>query len=248
MPNHCINQMVVSGDEESLKAFVERAKGEEEALDLNSFVPMPVEIRNMASPDLDEESVKKLAAKHGRYARQNWIMENWGTKWGCYYVNVGEIEDGSVEFRFCTAWCTFRDTVLIAMSASYPTLYFEHDFAETENGLWGRRTAERGRLLLDDFGDFKQFDKIPHSVRLLADLEQPTEFSSYPDDLSLSMYYEMFIEDTSLASWDDAETWETEFVQWLMVHISTGLLPYQEEGMPVIRRAYQEALSLLGHS
>ena len=171
MPNHCINQMVVTGDEESLELFVERAKGEEWAFDLNSFVPMPVEIRNTTSPALDEETAKKLVAKHGRYARYNWAMANWGTKWGCYYVNVGEIEGGSVEYRFCTAWSTFGENVLIAMSASYPTLYFEHNFAETENGFWGMRTAHRGYLLLDHFGGFEQIDVIPETVRILAGLE-----------------------------------------------------------------------------
>lgn len=74
------------------------------------------------------------------------------------------------------------------------------------------------------------------------------KLSRCPDDLSLSMFYQEFIEDTTFASWDDPESWETEFVHWLMVHISTGLLPYEEEGLPVIRRAYQEALRLLGHS
>ena len=103
MPNHCINRMVITGDEESVKAFVEQAEGKNEALDLNSFLPMSVEIRNATSPNRDEELAGKRVAKYGHYARYNWKLANWGTKWGCYYVDVGEVGDGSVEFVFNTA-------------------------------------------------------------------------------------------------------------------------------------------------
>ena len=167
MPNHCMNRMVITGDEESVKAFVEQAKGEEGALDLNSFLPMPVEIRNTAPPNRDE----KLVAKHGRHARYNWALANWGTKWGCYYVHFKEVEAGSLEYEFCTAWCTFDENVLIVMSAAHPSLHFELIYAESGCGLWGRRIAQGGHLLLDDGGSLEQFDGIPQEVRWLAGLE-----------------------------------------------------------------------------
>ena len=248
MPNPCMNRLVITGNAELIKAFVEQAKGEKEALDLNSFLPMPAEIRNASAPIQDEELAKKLVVKYGHSTQRGWAQENWGTKLDCYAVDVEVTEEDRIKYEFCTAWSPFADNVLIAMSAAHPILHFELIYAESGNDFWGRRTAQGGRLLLNDGGSLEEFAEMTQSVRRLAGLDSTMKFSRCPDDLSLTMFYQEFIQDTSQATWSDPESWETEFVQWLMVHIRVGLLPYQEEALPVIRGAYQEALWLLGYS
>jgi len=46
MPNWCQNELRVSGKRDDLDRFKEAAKGENGCLDMNSFIPYPVEYKN----------------------------------------------------------------------------------------------------------------------------------------------------------------------------------------------------------
>ena len=153
MPNHCANQLTVKGPADQVVDFKERARGDEEVLDLNKFIPMPDELRSAESPSRDPKVVAALVEKYGTGSGYTWTAINWGTKWGCYDGEVAEEGDGYVTYRFYTAWRPFDQSVLEKMSGEYPELVFSLSFAEQLMDFWGAWDAGRGEIVGESGGD-----------------------------------------------------------------------------------------------
>ena len=133
MPNWCDNTLTVSGKEEDVNAFVEKAKGygwqpenqgnEEKlmSLDCNQFVPMPKEVI--------ENGYNGKGNLEGVMSGYDWETITWGTKWGACNCDVSYMSDTNVYYSFQTAWRPC-DKVIYAMIKQYPKLEFHLDYAE----------------------------------------------------------------------------------------------------------------------
>jgi len=63
-----------------------------------------------------------------------WAVENWGTKWTGFDVDVSDYPDGSLHFQFTTAW-DFPTPVLEAIAAEFPDLVFDGSSYEEDNAF-----------------------------------------------------------------------------------------------------------------
>lgn len=167
MPNHCENDLYVSGSEEDLKAFIEFAQGPrgstaslQEVLPLSAhkFVPVPDEFWQNdylcdkcghRQPESSGntcpngcESFMKAAYNRGGY---EWCIANWGTKWGFYEVEVleGDPAQGRLEYTFQTAWSP-PIPVVEAMAKRFPSLVFALDYFEGGEGFMGSCLYQNG--------------------------------------------------------------------------------------------------------
>jgi hypothetical protein len=151
MPNHVDMDLVVSGDTESLHAFIAFAKEGESILSANKFIPYPNKYRLM---DMRAETAKQcgdLYMKDGfNSGGYEWCVSNWGTKWGIYGANlVGtNLKDkkGKLEYACQSAWEPPLP-VIIAMSKEFPTLKFSLKYYEHGMGFKGTYVAKAGSIL-----------------------------------------------------------------------------------------------------
>ena len=172
MPNHCENDLYVSGPAEELQAFIEFAQGPrgstaslQEVLPLSAhkFVPVPDEFWQNdylcatcghrqpegqgPEPISNQcpngcEGHMKAAYNRGGY---EWCIANWGTKWGLYEVEVLEEDpaQGRLEYTFQTAWSP-PIPVVEAMAKRYPKLTFALDYFESGGGFMGSCEYQHG--------------------------------------------------------------------------------------------------------
>ena len=154
MPNHCANELIVKGPADQVSAFRERAKADKCALDLNNFIPMPQELRDeVVEPIHDKERWNALNEKYGTANGSVWGLNNWGTKWGAYDVEVTDEGNGYVTYLFYTAWGPFDQHVLAKMSEEYPDLLLNLVFAERLMDFWGAWDAMRGEIVGESAGE-----------------------------------------------------------------------------------------------
>ena len=146
MPNHCENDLVISNemdykDEESLKKFLEYAAGENGALDFNKFIPQgQKEIDSMGEPGI-----------HPAWYTFN--VENWGTKWNAYEIVVGDIDWGSVEINFQTAWSP-PIPVVKKMGEMFPHLVFNLSYFEMGAAFNGWFQMTEGEVTENREGEY----------------------------------------------------------------------------------------------
>ena len=99
MPNWCSNSLVVKhSDPEMIKKFAEAV---EAGNLLETFIPMPAELRNTESPGPENA---ELVEKYGASDWYHWSVSNWGTKWDISEGYVSLDDDGSCTCSFETAW------------------------------------------------------------------------------------------------------------------------------------------------
>jgi hypothetical protein len=140
MPNHCQNQLIVTGTPEELERFRLHAQGvwpwrhmdgcddNVGLLTFTKFIPAPLEMIN----DYQQKGI-------------NWCANVLGSKWGAYDVEL-EQDPGQLRYMFDTAWSPMSDAVLLAMSVQFPTLVFDLVFDESGMEFEGQRGAAGGVL------------------------------------------------------------------------------------------------------
>ena len=139
MPNHCYNVLTITGKKQELQEFKEYAKGvypwdkdEQEELSCAKFIPPPQEaIDNYGKVGYD------------------WCNKHWGTKWGCYNIDV-QLGDRQLVYTFDSAWSP-PIPVIDAMSKQYPTLKFHLWYRECGMGFAGHYVLLGGKVQRDDF-------------------------------------------------------------------------------------------------
>jgi hypothetical protein len=174
VPNHCGCRLIVTGPAADVAKFREQAKGPGPAwdggagddvreLDLNQFVPIPKKILNAKKKDESD------AYNSGGY---EWVCNNWGTKWGCYDIEVndnGEVGDNSsLVYTFHTAWGPFNDNVLVIMSEMFPRLKFILKYGEQGAGFYGETRATGGEIVEETSGKLNKDDFCPNTGELRA--------------------------------------------------------------------------------
>lgn len=155
MPNHCSQDLYVTGLSEDLKDFQEFAKesvkytdfnGQEYSNDLllsaNKFIPTP-------------EKNDHVWFNHGGY---EWCLENWGTKWGIYdcalVYEKTEQKKGKLKYTFRSAWSP-ANKIIKAMSNRYPYLEFRLKYYEMGCQFQGEYTVQAGIVLVDITKEYK---------------------------------------------------------------------------------------------
>ena len=167
MPNHVENDLVITGDPETLRAFVAYAEGpvgsavgskETALLSAHRFIPYPEEYQRghycdkCGDPPKAEEhqgmcptcgEPMKDGYNRGGY---EWCIEHWGTKWGLYEVELteGDFDNDRLEYTFQSAWSP-PILVIQAMSKQFPSLSFAMDYFEGGMGFMGSCEYENGQ-------------------------------------------------------------------------------------------------------
>ena len=142
MPNHCENELKVKGPQDELERFKLFAKGiypfgddKEEILCCNNFIPAPKEaIHDYSNVGYD------------------WCIRNWGTKWGCYDIELLEYKD-LLGYKFLTAWAPAKP-VIEKMGEMFPLLKFELKYWERGMGFKGVLKIKNGEVVFDEEKDY----------------------------------------------------------------------------------------------
>ena len=148
MPNWCYNKVIFSGTPNEITTLMEFVKEEETDFSFNAIIPMPSELRTIASPvrafktkaevnaynaqqpvpnfeigkAITHAKHKALLKKYGHAEWYNWSIANWGCKWD---INPTEIEmsddsgHGCVSYSFDTPWGP-PEGVYLAMTEQFP--------------------------------------------------------------------------------------------------------------------------------
>ena len=112
MPNHCENDLTITGSSDLIDRIINKMglSGEKPSFDFNSMLPYPTKFK-----DKDREA--ELARKDGDYTVKDgynqggydWCCRNWGTKWNAYQVTLpilSTMANGKKRLKvsFQTAW------------------------------------------------------------------------------------------------------------------------------------------------
>ena len=88
------------------------------------------------------ENIERFRAPHW----YDWCIRNWGTKWNAY--DCHEVEPGSKELRFLTAWSAVPDLVS-KISDRFPDVEIAYGFADEDIGRNVGTVSFRGGKLVD---------------------------------------------------------------------------------------------------
>lgn len=157
MPNHCENDLWMSGKKQDVAAVLTLVGADKEKpeFDFNNIIPYPDPFKSMdddreAIPNLvgvyrdDPEYSARLAARNAAIAAYEakwhttsdgynsggyeWCRANWGTKWNAYAVARRDYDD-RVCVTFQTAWAP-PTPVIIALALRFPTVTFTLEYFE----------------------------------------------------------------------------------------------------------------------
>jgi hypothetical protein len=143
LPNHCENDLRVTGPKDELKRFKKFAKGinpwaedrKEELLSCHKIIPAP------------KEAIKD----YGKVGYR-WCIDNWGTKWGCYETDLQE-QDRELFYAFQSAWSPPLP-VIKKMGEMFPKLNFDLRYFEAGMGFNGMYRIEKGKVVSDESGNY----------------------------------------------------------------------------------------------
>lgn len=161
MPNHCYNQVSISGPDEvvkDLEAFVQ-GKGPRYA-DPDPYdwgngrrTGVPIEAAEIDdSQELDLFCFHKIIPvpleilkKGYSDAGYTWQADHWGTKWGAYDLSIHS-DLGLLRLSFDTAWSP-AVPIIEKLAEMFPALEIEHHFDEPGMCFQGTHTYMEGELV-----------------------------------------------------------------------------------------------------
>lgn len=148
MPNHITNLVSFSGDEEQIKDILDSVNTVDSDFDFNGIVRMPDALVDTVAPS--RENNKKLIDKYGADNWYDWSVNNWGTKWNAYDVDVDR-EYNHVEFN--TAWAT-PFAFFLKVSKKYKGVKITVKYADEDYGHnVGVYTLEGGVVVNENVPD-----------------------------------------------------------------------------------------------
>lgn len=166
MPNHVQNILVISGHKNHVEPMLKHLEDGDKKFSFNKIVPMPEELKGSRSPTLVVTQAEYNKFHYGknfqgeqhflpggpitkkmqkdwneRFGADNWYdwaINNWGTKWGSYDVDIHEPtyqSNGQMEIviYFQTAWSSGAQT-LAKLAKQYPTINFYLRYADEDCG------------------------------------------------------------------------------------------------------------------
>ncbi len=153
MPNHCEQDLFISGPESDLKHFRNFAQENDDSLSANKFIPYPSTFVEMDKAAAEARKNKNYSVVDGfNSGGYEWCIENWGSKWGIYNSNCKlERFKGSrsrLTFTFKSAWNPVIP-VITAMSKAYPSLTFNLKYYERGCAYKGIFKIKDGSVLVN---------------------------------------------------------------------------------------------------
>lgn len=161
MPNWITNRF--TSDAETIGKIVALVKSEESEFDFNKVIPMPGELRGTTAPTkilpieeyitdttrgITQTMSKELIKKFGFDNWYDWAISNWGTKWNCCDVFIG---DDYIEFN--TAWSNPMP-IFLKLSEMFSDVEFEVMYADEDFGYnTGKYTLQNGEMYSMDIPD-----------------------------------------------------------------------------------------------
>lgn len=93
-----------------------------------------------------------------------WNNENWGTKWDACDVEIEDVDDSHIVYKFQTAWSP-ADPALIKLSEQFPDLEMSLEWQE-EQGFGGEILYTEGNGVEISYYDYKcwECDEIYKSI------------------------------------------------------------------------------------
>lgn len=149
MPNWCFNRLEVTGSENELKKFSDKAKlmyknveGQKEKteISLQNFLPLPEELVGTTAPNKDKNT--ELIKKYGADNWYDWQVKNWGTKWDIIATLSKQVK-GKLVFHFDSAWSP-PCPAFVHISKMFPKLKFVLEYEEGGMGYYGRLISKDG--------------------------------------------------------------------------------------------------------
>lgn len=163
MPNHVTISMLVRGTKEEIESFVANHV-DGETLSLESFIPMPAELRGTtapANPPRDaspmvlaqwKKNQERLVELYGYDNWYDWAVNERGTKWDCYDGSMTFGGDTEVVLNFQTAW-SLPEPVFNKMFELYGDTMDFHIKCVEEGGYFSGTIAWLAGELFDDITD-----------------------------------------------------------------------------------------------
>jgi hypothetical protein len=141
MPNHVENDLLIQGSIEDVKKVLEHIKTNDSLFDFNTLIPYPSEFANA------DELKWGSGFSSGGY---EWCIENWGTKWNAYEVNISNLPpskriQAKVLISFCTAWAPPRP-IIEELALQFPTIDIKINYYEMVQAFQGQLVYKKGVL------------------------------------------------------------------------------------------------------
>lgn len=149
MPNWCENDLIITGDTQQLRYFLDHG------VDFNSAIPYP---EQFASLDRIAEQWEKDhpeapwglgRPKDGfNQGGYEWCNANWGTKWNVSPESnqPKAVQPKRVKYSFSTAWAP-PIPVILAWSKKYDALTFSLRYYEMGAAYQGKYVVKNGEVL-----------------------------------------------------------------------------------------------------
>ena len=122
MPNHILNRISVSNQNDDLQKIKDFLRSEECDVDFNKILPQP---ENIFRGDLGKEE-EDYCKKNNIPTWYNWNTKNWGTKWNAYSININ---NDNIEFE--TAWNGVPN-LMLKLSENFPDTDIIYEFADED--------------------------------------------------------------------------------------------------------------------
>ena len=148
MPNHCTNELRITGPKADLDQFRADAATFERNWDPeDTSDPHPSLLNFEAGSPYPKEGEDgfELRGKNDKW--YDWRVTNWGTKWNAYDVDIN-VTDIGMTYNFTTAWSP-PIPWLMEVTERYPTLKFMLAYFEGGCDFCGVRIVEDGNMLLN---------------------------------------------------------------------------------------------------
>ena len=177
MPNWVITRIYITGPEDKIKEFEDKAirLEEEKVFSFDRINKRPEELDNTQCPppkpkkikvktqtgeelEIEEiadcnnatpEMCRDLESRFGHNNWYDWNNWNWGTKWDCS-ESIYNQEDKILEFQ--TAWACPQE-ILLRMSEMFPDLQFNGSYADEDFGSNAGYITNGGAYSLDTLSE-----------------------------------------------------------------------------------------------
>lgn len=177
MPNHCENDLYVSGKRADLNKFKEFCKGESTVFDFNKFIPYPEEFTKKdreaqsisdAFKNMSKGACRMWLDVHGyidvmkpydvkdgfNSGGYEWCVKHWKTKWTAYQDSIKTDKGNRLTITFQTAWSPPIPIVEKA-SEMFPLLEFTLKYFERGGAFQGVYKIKDGTILEDSSREYK---------------------------------------------------------------------------------------------
>lgn len=188
MPNWCVNQVDIQGDEAEVAKLVALVKSEDSVFSFEKIIPPPDTdaYRGKASSSdyicgckseyVDDAwqiggkaLVDRKCPEHLAVAVldspdnwYNWNISHWGTKWSAAEEWNDRTDDSVVEgttsYSFDTAWSP-AEPVVAALAEQFPTLTMQHRYCEAGMGFAGEIAYVDGKQV--SYEEYDMGDELP---------------------------------------------------------------------------------------